>query len=566
VWSLQAGHSRKSQAAEAKQVGFIFGKVETYTGVTLDYTITTDATSIYFKDSINDSVGHFKICIDKPASYTGIALFDKVKIYLSSFSLPVAPQFVGRIDRITTVLNDDGWQLEISGMGQGEVLTRLIKRFWRYTTVDAGVVAAEYATDCGLGTGDITADTNDVTFDVASKTYLELLQQIGDYWISAGTQLKKDFHVDVDNDLVWKTRPLRAGTQTLTVGSNILSYQVIRSLEQTRNKIFVLGGFDKPKAGTIAAAHVYTMKVPEDENWTESLTNWTFTTGTGSLDHTVKTPTEGAECIMVGSAQPGGVGTNDICDFKRTLKPDFYWVNGIKETSDNSYAKLYFDAATDGLFTIAKVYALAHDTSNFYEWNINIDVTPTNWEPNTITFNDGSEGVTGSPNWEKIEGFRFYFAAFTGARKWAAIDNLRLLGGRFQHLAEDATSQTDYGRRDLVHLDEALISVADVQTRGETLKYQLKDPTVEVTISTMLNTDILVGDRLTVTLPNEGITAADCDAISVEQSVTNQGGTTVVTTVTSPNKRRRIDKTPFDVLASTRREMNRQANWVHTPS
>jgi hypothetical protein len=545
---------------------FIFSKVETYTGATLDYTITTDATSIYFKDVINDSVGHFKICIDKPLSYTGLALFDKVKIYLSSISLPAVPNFVGRVDRINTVYNENGWQLEISGMGQGEVLTRLIKRFWRYSAVDAGVVTTEYAADCGLGVGEITADTNDVSFDVVSKTYLELLQQIGDYWLTAGSQLKKDFNVDVDNDLVWKTRPLRAGTQTLTVGVNILTYQVIRSLEQTKNRIYTLGGFDKPKAGTVAAAHVYTMKVPEDENWTESLTNWTFTTGTGALDHTVKTPTEGAECIMVSSAQPGGLGTDDICDFQRTLKPDFYWINGIKETSDNSYAKLSFDAATDALFTTAKVYALAPDTSNFYEWNMAIDGTPTNWEPNTITFNDGSEGVTGSPNWEKIQGFKFYFAAFTGARKWAAIDNLRLLGGRFQHLAEDATSQTNYGRRDLVHLDEALISVADVQTRGETLLYQLKDPTVEVSISTPLNTDMSAGDRLVVTLPNEGVTAADCDVLSVEHSVINQDGVTVITTVTDPNKRRRIDKTPFDVLASARREMSRQPNWVRTPS
>jgi hypothetical protein len=563
---LQAVQSRKYQAAEAKQVVFIFSKVETYTGAVLDYTITTDATSIYFKDSINDSVGHFKICIDKPTSYTGIALFDKVKIYLSSFSLPTAPQFVGRIDRITTVLNENGAQLEISGMGLGEVLTRLIKRFWRYTTTDAGVVAADYAADCGLSATNLYADANDVSFDVTQKTYLELLQQISDYWVSAGTQIKKDFRVDVDNDVYWRTRPIRTGTQTLTVGVNILTYQVVRSLEQTKNRIYVLGGFDKPKAGTIAPAHVYTMEVPEDENWTETLTNWTFTTGAGSLDHTVKVPTEGAECIMVDSVQPGGAGTNDICDFKRTLKPDFYWINGIKETFDNSFSKLYFDAATDALFTTAKVYALAPDTSNFYEWNITLDATPTNWEPNTITFNDGSEGVTGSPNWEKIEGFKFYFSAFTGARKWAAIDNLRLLGGRFQHLAEDATSQTNYGRRDLVHLDEALISVADVQTRGETLKYQLKDSTVEVSISTPLNTDILAGDRLVVTLPNEGITAADCDVLSVEQSVTTQNATTVITTVTSPNKRRRIDKTPFDVLASVRREMNRQPNWVRAPS
>ena len=74
-----------------------------------------------------------------------------------------------------------------------------------------------------------------VALQVENKRYFDVLRSLSDYWYDAGTQIKKGFYVDVDNDVVWKSRPLRsAGVEAFTGGDHIISYQVIRDVSSSQ--------------------------------------------------------------------------------------------------------------------------------------------------------------------------------------------------------------------------------------------------------------------------------------------------------------------------------------------
>jgi len=72
---------------------------------------------------------------------------------------------------------------------------------------------------------------------------------------------------------------------------------------------------------------------------------------------------------------------------------------------------------------------------------------------------------------------------------------------------------------DLVVIDDNLRSDAECESRANTLKAKLKDPTTQIDVLTTLNLNILIGDRLSMTIPAEGIAAANYDVLSVEHTL-----------------------------------------------
>jgi hypothetical protein len=66
---------------------------------------------------------------------------------------------------------------------------------------------------------------------------------------------------------------------------------------------------------------------------------------------------------------------------------------------------------------------------------------------------------------------------------------------------------------------------------------------VQIEVTVVGDTNILVGDRLSMTIPAENITAADYDVISVEHSLTGQSFLTKATMVNSVNTREPLENT-----------------------
>jgi hypothetical protein len=102
------------------------------------------------------------------------------------------------------------------------------------------------------------------------------------------------------------------------------------------------------------------------------------------------------------------------------------------------------------------------------------------------------------------------------------VDGLYFGGRRYSALQEDASSQSSYGLRELVEVDEELYSDSECTSRAKALLSNLKDSAEQLTLrSTVVDygtTPLLPGDTVHVALPNEGVDG-DFRIISVEYNV-----------------------------------------------
>lgn len=514
-------------------------KIVTLTGAVEDYSITQDADNIRFSEVLTNSVGTFGFTLPTKKGtgyvYNDITLHDKVKIYVGWDSVPANPNFIGYITRIEGPLSTEaGFVRRFTGLSQGEILRRRFKTdtYWGATEVDDIVDAV--ATDLSLGKTDIATETNTINYEVETKRYMDILKDISDYWISAGTQLKYDFYVDTDNDLVWKARPIRSsGVETLTVGQNILSYNVVRDVQSVKNNITVYGCAEKP--------------LPADKDeWTESITNWTASAGT----------------VAVDSSGPK-VGTYDIEGHTGAAAAISTFKRDIPLTNIRSINKLFFWSYTAANITSGDVRLHAPDSSNYFE--ADLTVTDNTWHFHELNLGpneeydanenpNGTWTLTGSPNWWEIEYVEFHYV-YGANDRYSHVDALWFYPDRWSDTASDGASQSLYGQRDYQLTDDKLHSDSDCQKRGETLLFQLKSPPVQIEVVTNGNDNILVGDRLSMTIPAENISAANYDVFKVENALSTQknaGWTTRALMVNSADYRKPIPRGAHEVL----REVN----------
>lgn len=513
-------------------------KIETLTGAVLDHTIEHEA-FFRFKEILTDGIGNFVFTIPtKKIDYVfnDIVLHDKVKFYVGYTTVPANPNFIGRVTSISAPLRtESGFIRVISGLSQGEILLRRQKKNKFYTGTNASVIVTEWANDLGLGTGDITADTNQPDIEVRTKTYFDLMRQISDYWIDGANQIKKDFYVDIDFDLVWKVRPLRsAGVETFTVGKNIEGYSVAQKVEPVKNEITIYGSADKP--------------LPLDKDtWTESLTDWTASVGSLVLD--AVTFQVGAKSIRAWD-NAGGIAT-----FKRD----------IPRTTIRDINKLFFwSIATPHMPTTLKVRLHAPDNANYFHadfttggaWTFNEFDLGAEHEYHATGNPNGTWTLQGSPNWWDIEFIEFYADYAPNSNAFVFIDGLWFFPKRWSNTASDAGSQTSYGQRDLEITDDKLHSDTECQRRAETLEFTLKNHPTQITLLTKGNTNVLIGDRLSMTIPAENISAVNYDIFSVEHSFYPQPGwQTRAVMVNSVNIRREVSFSPMQKLVGLRRKV-----------
>lgn len=485
-------------------------------------------------------MGTFTIVLPTDTKYEDIALQDKIKIYLGYGAPPATPTFVGYVQKIEGSASEDGYLRSISGLAQGEVLLRRLKCGHYYGTT-AHDIADEFADDLVLGK-DTNAEAQTPPLEFMNQTYFEAMQALSDCWISGAVQLRKDFYVDVNNNLVYKDRPLRTGTETFTVGSNITSYTVRRSLENVRNNITVFGNWDEN----------LTVKIPTDENWTEPASAtppyWTGTVGTLSRDGVTKVV--GSYSVKCDSA---GGGINWNADFWRSLKPEYAFVSGNARTITQSFARLHYQCQVNQAVTFGAVYLFAPDTANYF-WRaagFGLGVWFT-WDiplPTTDALGGWTKVLNAQANF--ITGIRFYEHEVADFDCW--IDDLALQGGRFCYKTTDATSIAAYGQRDLVAIDDALQSTGQCEARAKTLLFQRKDPTTQLEISTTGNTSVLVGDRLPFVLPRENVNGS-FDVTVVEHTFKSKKFFTKMTAlglspIAGADSRYTVSRTPLDEIS-----------------
>jgi len=534
-------------------------KIEVYHGANLIHTITDVALTLHVRDLLTSGTGTF--CFNVPTvkglpttfEYNDVVVHDKVKIWLGYDSVSGDPNFVGRICRVNAPLtNETGYSRVFEGKLQSEILQRRIKSFKYWQNVGVSAIVAELAGDLGLGTSQIESDSTAVTLKVEGETYEDVLRKVSDYWYDGDTRILKDFYVDIGDEahpnghLVWASRdgtaPFRSGAnvETLTVGTNILSYNIVRDVLSVKNSVNVYGTFDE--AATSA-------KDPQDENWTENLTNWTKEFGE-DLQLTSGYAIVGNYGLICFSAVDDGYYRARI---RRSFEPDFDWVSGRANTTRNSYSRMSFYTrnigGSGGDVTQIWIKLYAPDSSNYFRYFASNIILPP--QLHTLWLDEPYD-TTGSPDYDNIRQIVFDFSAIVD--RDYVLDGFYFRGGRFHSSASNSTSQTDYGLREMVSVDDMLYSDTDCQRRAETLLYQLKEPAVRADLTVVGNANIKIGDRLSLTIPAEGISSQSFDVVSVEHDLNMQGFTTKLSamglsTESTADIRQLPPVTVFDVIA-----------------
>lgn len=543
-------------------------KIETYTGAVLDHTITADADHVMYKESVTDSIGYFSFTVPSQKggnnSYSDIALNDKIKIWIDYDSVSGDPHFIGYVYKINSYYTrEHGFFRVVSGLGYGEILLRRFKNdvYWIGQTVKT--VADELADDLSLGKGDIPADATVLTTEVETKTYFDVLRGVSDYWVSAGTQIKKDFMVDVDFDLRFVNRGdspfVSYAALTLEPDKNVLRYEVIQDKHPVRNNISVYGN------DGYAQAHIPGSEgrtEPDDKDrWTENDdTGWTYTHGTNNWLAVSKKV--GDWYLAMTSANVAGTHTVDI---SRTVDVVARGVRGYKTLnffSGVSAGLLSFDVELENS-TAANEYTYAITQNPVWVTN-NLDLGE-NQEYDALHNPNGVWTVANTPNWYDIDTIRF--TATNAIAFTVYFDGLHFSHGRYRHTASDATSQTSYGRADLELTDDKLHSDSECEKRSETLLYQLKDPPTQINVVATGDSSIKAGDKRLMTFDVEGISATYFYVLNTEHVFSSEprGYVTKASLIGSINIRDPAANTNQKVLSDLNRrlrELSIRENWV----
>jgi hypothetical protein len=152
----------------------------------------------------------------------------------------------------------------------------------------------------------------------------------------------------------------------------------------------------------------------------------------------------------------------------------------------------------------------------------------------------GTWTLYGSPSWEQLTYIDFENTSGSDNTASMDIDGLCFNFGRWRYVpASDSTSISDFAEHDLVITDENLRSDAMCESRAKTLLYQHKDPVTRLDFTVLGNTNIILGDRLEITLGLEGLSSTYFYVTTVEHIFSVDEGwkttATALDTVSSRN-------------------------------
>ncbi|MEM3577578.1 MAG: hypothetical protein QXX51_03875 [Candidatus Bathyarchaeia archaeon] len=319
-----------------------------------------------------------------------------------------------------------------------------------------------------------------------------------------------DFRVAPDGK--FEFFPRNSKTSSVSLSELIEEIEYSKDINRIRNKITVYGAADK--------------SAPSDKDaWTESLTPadgvWSIGIGSSlSLD--------GADKIRGNySVKLYATGVNSAC-------PIFTFNNG-REVDATLYPYLsLWQKITGDPYGYITIMLDNDDSGNNYAW-YTYDLQKNAWTNTRIPLGPANEDrwkKTNNFTWSYIKRIRFYADMPSGGTGTHWIDGLFFGGRRYSAIEQDTSSQNAYGLRELVQVDEELYSDNECTLRAKALLNHLKAPAEQLTVKSTIidygNTPILPGDKIHITLPNEGVDA-DYRVESIEYNVDARTQTLEVT-------------------------------------
>jgi len=333
-----------------------------------------------------------------------------------------------------------------------------------------------------------------------------------------------DFRVEPDAKFAFF--PRNSKTCSISLSELIEASEYRRDIHRIRNRIMSYGARGRP----------YPLDV-DGQSWSDSLSDnltqvaywlehalgkWEPLTGNTTMSIETSSVFQGSKCVKATCTA-------------YMYYVSFWWVFTDGYVNASSYPALVFAVKADAHHTLNHSIEL-HDGSGddniawrgftipkTGEWQvIKLDIGKNNVDEWTESiFN-----VSGF-RWDLIRGVRFSVNQNSSEYGDVWVDLFHFGKGRWEArrplvAQEPTSSQTAYGVRELVEVDEELHSNNECDLRAKALLAHLENPADYITIrSTVIDygTDVLLpGDKIHVTLPNENIDA-DYRIISVEYRV-----------------------------------------------
>ncbi|MBS7633814.1 hypothetical protein KEJ15_09440 [Candidatus Bathyarchaeota archaeon] len=341
-----------------------------------------------------------------------------------------------------------------------------------------------------------TTDTTFTLLEYENTPVWDILLAIAAASDKAGV-IGFDFRVAPDGK--FEFFPRNSKTSSVSLNEKIEFSEYRKDIHRVRNKITVYGAADK--------------SVPSDKDaWTESLDPadgiWSAVSGTLSFD--TGTKIKGSGCIKNYAENLYYAGS-------------LFELDSGKEVNTELYPSLNFYVRRDSSFN-GNLNVILYDTANKTATQM-VTIGAGEWfrkELGVGAKNADFWEVESGFDWTQIAAVRFdcWFTGSGTGSFW--VDGLYFGGRRYSNMQEDSGSQTAYGLRELVEVDEELWSDNECMLRAKAILAQLKDPAENLTIrSTVIDygtTPILAGDKIHVVLPNENVDA-DFRVLSIEYYV-----------------------------------------------
>jgi len=339
-------------------------------------------------------------------------------------------------------------------------------------------------------------DTTYAKLEYENTPVIDILRFIAESADKSGV-IGFDFRVAPDGK--FEFFPSNSKTSPISLNEKIETSEYRKDIHCIRNEITVYGAADK--------------SVPSDKDaWTESLTptdgSWSAVSGETSLDTTTKIKGDGSI---------------------KTYALNLYYaacqltLNSGKEVNANLYPVLVFWLRRESSFN-GNVQVKLYDTADKSASHL-LTVGVDEWFQTQLkvgALNADAWNVESGFDWANIKKIRFdcYFTDVGTGSFW--VDGLFFGGRRYNSTQQDSESQSAYGLRELVEVDEELYSDNECMLRAKAVLNYLKDPAEFLTIGSTVvdygDAPILPGDKIHVTLPNENVDA-DFRILTVEYRV-----------------------------------------------
>ena len=301
-----------------------------------------------------------------------------------------------------------------------------------------------------------------------------------------------DFRVEPDGKFAFFPKMTKTSPVDLTDQIEIVEYR--RDIHGVRNKITIYGAAEKAK--------------PSDKDaWTETLdinndgvNDWVSGTDTGVVSLDSQNKISGNYSVKHETAYSDSYGSLNLYLADNT-------------TNCNKYPKLCFQIRKEESFGNTVRIGLHDAFGNWADYWTDI-LSDGKWHVVEVGVGEKNED-----NWQKPSNFDWSqinqiaiecFFEETGVGSFW-IDNLFFNNCRWEATVEDAESQTSYGLRELVEIDEELHSDYECQLRAKALLDYMKDPIeylkVKSTAINYGNNPILPGDKIHLVLPSLNIDA-----------------------------------------------------------